>query len=178
MENLEKVSRGPTIEWTDENIATMKKLYEDRVSYSLIAAELGRTPKSVTAKLKRLGLTGSHRMPLIRKPRIDAAPTPTPKMPKRAKVKAEKQPNLKPESPREVPIPETFRYLAFMDLEKNDCRFPSGDAPILFCGAPRKPDCPYCAFHAAIAFPKRPAPLTVDQRKNLDLQFKPRVGAF
>jgi GcrA cell cycle regulator len=39
------------------------------------------------------------------------------------------------------------RNLAMVDLEPNDCRYPYGDGPFVFCGHPKVGDGPYCLDH-------------------------------
>jgi len=41
-----------------------------------------------------------------------------------------------------------------VDLEPHQCRWPLGDGPFLFCGAPKDGERVYCAHHAAKAFYK------------------------
>lgn len=39
-----------------------------------------------------------------------------------------------------------------VELEDNDCRFPFGEGPFLFCGDPVQGKSSYCAHHHAICY--------------------------
>ena len=63
--------------WTDDRVELLKKLWNDGLSASQIAAELGGISRnSVIGKVHRLGLSGPGeepvglRWPRIRKPRV------------------------------------------------------------------------------------------------------------
>lgn len=54
------------------------------------------------------------------------------------------------EQPAELPLPADFLGLPLESLAPNQCRYPSGDGPYLFCGQPTEIDASYCRHHNAL----------------------------
>lgn len=118
--------------WSDDRIATLKKLWDKGLSASQIAAELaeGITRNAVIGKAHRLGLK--------------SRPSPV------------KSDSSKPKKvvPREIPI-EGDTNVALLDLTESICKWPighPGEEVFHFCGAPSASGVPYCEKHCAMAY--------------------------
>ena len=122
------------MEWTEERISRLKKLWTEGKSASQIAATFGDiTRNAVIGKVHRLGLS-SRPSPIRRQP---AAPRPV-------QVQAQA-----PVAQRQARIGE------------KQCHWPighPGEAGFHFCGGPAEPDRPYCAAHCAMAYRKSDSP--------------------
>jgi len=139
--------------WTDERTELLKKLWQDGLSASQIAKQLGGcTRNAVIGKVHRLGLTGRA----------------TPSKPQRATFKSPRP--LRPASasmPRRIaqPVsraatPSPVRYedetpgaATVLTLGAHMCKWPIGDPlrdTFTFCG--RSCDGPYCHEHGQVAF--------------------------
>ncbi len=155
--------------WTDERVELLKKLWNDGLSASQIASELGEvTRNAVIGKVHRLGLSG----------RAKAAPTAT-RPRKTARPEGEARPQQRPtthgntalapaleemveEAPAPAPKAETHDNVVsmgsrctIMNLTESTCRWPTGEPgtdSFYFCGGKTKPGLPYCAHHARIAY--------------------------
>lgn len=152
--------------WTDERVELLKKLWNDGLSASQIAGELGEvTRNAVIGKVHRLGLSG----------RAKAAPT-APRARKPARPEREARPQrpmshgntaLAPELddlPEEAPAPAPATQdnvvpmgtrCTIMNLTESTCRWPMGEPgteSFHFCGGKSKAGMPYCAHHARIAY--------------------------
>ncbi|MCS0503089.1 GcrA family cell cycle regulator [Ancylobacter mangrovi] len=153
--------------WTDERVELLKKLWSEGLSASQIAAELGGvTRNAVIGKVHRLGLSGrakpmSAPAPRPRKPR----PVTTSNVSSRpvihgntalataARVAVEPEPEEMPDPVANV-VPMAERC-TILDLTEFTCRWPVGDPgkdDFFYCGSRTKIGLPYCAFHARIAY--------------------------
>lgn len=118
------------MEWTEERISRLKKLWTDGKSASQIAVAFGDiTRNAVIGKVHRLGL--SSRPSPIRKQTAPAAPRPVPMAQRQARV-GEKQCHW--------PIGHP------------------GETGFHFCGGLAEPDRPYCAEHCAMAYRRSDSP--------------------
>ena len=149
--------RHPNSGWTAERVATLKKLWADGFSASLIAKNLGEvTRNAVVGKVNRLGLTGRLTRDRIPNPtRVRAGRSAMPSVPRAAFVKP--PPRAAPKSQLSgnsgiLPQPPLMKPTEA--LQAGDCRFPIGDPQGLgfgFCGHPRERGA-FCAAHGAIAY--------------------------
>ena len=145
--------------WTDERVETLKKLWQDGLSASQIAKQLGGvTRNAVIGKVHRLGLSGR------------AAPS----KPARPVFKAPRpaRPVAQPAAPRRIsdpplamvasaPPPAPVRHIdeapgsaTVLTLGAHMCKWPIGDPStdeFTFCGR-RQDNGPYCLEHANIAY--------------------------
>ncbi len=150
--------------WTDERVELLKKLWSDGLSASQIAAELGGvTRNAVIGKVHRLGLSGRAKAvaaPVARprKPR-PAAPAARPMVQGNAALAPVLHPVIEPE-PADLPdpvanvVPMADRC-TILNLTEFTCRWPVGDpgkADFFYCGSRTKTGLPYCAYHARIAY--------------------------
>ncbi len=161
--------------WTDERVELLKKLWNDGLSASQIAAELGNvTRNAVIGKVHRLGLSGRAKSPgsAAPRPRKPAARPPshpaghqnggagltrgnTALAPQFAhQIEAEAQVEREPAPSEDVVVPFSER-VTIMDLREYMCRWPMGDPTspeFRFCGGRSATGLPYCAYHARIAY--------------------------
>lgn len=118
--------------WTDEKVEDLRRLHAEGWSASAIAKRLNVSRNAVCGKLMRIRAENGQtvvkrRAPLKMRARGTAAIT------------------LPLAAPLVLPV-------AFLDLQPQHCRWPidQGGA-VLFCGAPKAPDCSYCAYHYRMA---------------------------
>ncbi len=151
--------------WNDERVELLKKLWQDGLSASQIAGELGGvTRNAVIGKVHRLGLSGRIKSstPSLapRRPRS----TPQPSQPSRLRFQTQGNVALAPSpeielapSPRQEAevTPFTCERVTIMELKECMCRWPLGDPSrpeFRFCGAKSSPGAPYCDHHARMAY--------------------------
>lgn len=140
--------------WTDERVELLKKLWQDGLSASQIAKQLGGvTRNAVIGKVHRLGLSGraapsKPARPQFKSPRPVRVSTSAPSLPRRI---AEPQPLPQPVSRYVDEAPGTATVLT---LGAHMCKWPIGDPALdsfTFCGR-RCDEGPYCQEHAQVAY--------------------------
>jgi GcrA cell cycle regulator len=158
--------------WTDERVELLRKLWAEGLSASQIAAQLGGVSRNaVIGKVHRLKLSSRGR----------AAPTQA----RQKKTKTAATKAAKPASPPSRPVPQTIgatalkieydeepaprpvarvddsvvvpisRHLKLVELTDRTCKWPNGDPlneDFHFCGNASKESGPYCAYHARLAY--------------------------
>ena len=143
--------------WTDERVELLKKLWQDGLSASQIAKQLGGvTRNAVIGKVHRLGLSGRA----------------TPSKPARTVFKAPRPArpvSAAPSAPRRIaepvahaPHPAPVRYVdeapgtaTVLTLGAHMCKWPIGDPStdsFTFCGRRSGGEGPYCVEHARVAY--------------------------
>jgi len=141
--------------WTDERVASLKKLWLEGLSASQIAKQLGGvTRNAVIGKVHRLGLSGratpaAPSRPAFKAPRPARPVLAQPHAPRRAEPAA---PPAPPPLPAVVEEPGSATVLT---LGAHMCKWPIGDPAaegFTFCGRRTGPDGPYCAEHARVAY--------------------------
>lgn len=138
-----------SFDWTKEAVAELKRLFDEGLSMSQIAAAIGAPSRnSVIGKLHRNGMFRGKPKPVPRPPRVQ-----------RNGAKA-----WKPRAPVPYyePAPELGTISAvpqpctLMDLTNETCRWPIGEgAEMFYCGCPTADvaaGCPYCDLHRRIAY--------------------------
>ena len=139
--------------WTDERVELLKKLWQDGLSASQIAKQLGGvTRNAVIGKVHRLGLSGRA----------------TPSKPQRTVFKAPRpvRPVSVPSAPRRLAEPaltaptplrlvdEAPGLATVLTLGAHMCKWPIGDPALdnfTFCGRGCD-EGPYCDEHAQVAY--------------------------
>lgn len=161
--------------WTDERVEMLKKLWADGLSASQIAAQLGGVSRNaVIGKVHRLNLPGRAKSGGQTKVRTKRPTTParTPNYASRVagqtrtvtrsagatalktetEVVAYQQIDTRPAEDVVVPI---SRRLELVQLTEKTCKWPMGD-PLQegfhFCGNDSGESSPYCGYHAKLAF--------------------------
>lgn len=153
--------------WTDERIATLKKMWKEGKSAADIAKTLGKvTRNAVIGKAHRMGLSG--RPSPIKKPpaapKKEAAPKktllrsvkkPAPAAPVNKKSNLLQRPEVEePKIFEKETVPEGGG-IPLIELTERMCKWPIGDprdADFIFCGLAIRPGTPYCPGHAAMAY--------------------------
>jgi GcrA cell cycle regulator len=151
--------------WTEDRVELLKKLWSDGLSASQIAAELGGISRnSVIGKVHRLGLSGraksqSSSVARQRKPRTHGH------MIRIARAGVRGNTALAPVHAYEValePEPELIENIvpigqrcSILELTDSKCRWPIGDPSspdFFFCGGKTIEGLPYCGYHSRIAY--------------------------
>ncbi len=118
--------------WTDDRIAILKKLWDDGLTASQIATELGEgvTRNAVIGKAHRLELKGR--------------PSPVKSDSKKAKAKKPKK-----------AAKNSSKKVSLLDLTERICKWPighPGEDDFHFCGQESLAGHPYCQNHCAEAY--------------------------
>lgn len=151
--------------WTDERVELLKKLWNDGLSASQIAAELGGiTRNAVIGKVHRLGLSGRAKAPAAaaprqRKPRTAAMMLRVARPALRGNTVLARLPAYEVEYEADPEITAEIvpigQRCSLLDLSECKCRWPIGDpgtADFFFCGGTTAEGLPYCTHHARIAY--------------------------
>lgn len=157
--------------WTDERVELLKKLWSEGLSASQIATQLGGVSRNaVIGKVHRLKLSARGRTSSAQ-PRAKKAPAAsnggkTTSRPTRtvtatigatalaAQFDAEPVARqvLRPVENVVIPI---SRKLALIELTERTCKWPNGDPlaeDFSFCGNEAGESGPYCGYHAKVAY--------------------------
>lgn len=135
--------------WTDERIELLKKLWDDGLSCSQIAAELhGITRNAVIGKAHRLGLAGRKRPDQPRAPRPKRQRTFN--LTKLFAIRDQTDPGLIADLEPEI----IANPIGIFALNESTCRWPvSGSgAETMFCGSEPLTGFPYCGRHSRWAY--------------------------
>ncbi len=147
--------------WTDERVETLKKLWQEGLSASQIAAELGGvTRNAVIGKVHRLGLSGRGQptssvkrqrraAPAVRRAR---EPLSVGNLALQTQVESVAAPVMRPKGSSVVPI---AKRLTIEKLTERTCKWPIGDPghhDFHFCGHDSLDGVPYCEYHAGVAY--------------------------
>ena len=147
--------------WTDERVELLKKLWQDGLSASQIAAELGGvTRNAVIGKVHRLGLSGrgqptssikrqrrTHTSGVRRMRTMTVG-----NLALKQSVDALPDAVLQPRRNVVVPIP---KRISILQLTESTCKWPIGDPgqeDFYFCGHDSLESRPYCEYHAGVAY--------------------------
>lgn len=145
--------------WTDERVELLKKLWQDGLSASQIAKQLGGvTRNAVIGKVHRLGLSGRA---APSKPARTVFKAPRPARPAAAAPSAPRR-IAEPTPLAAAPQPSPVRYVeeapgmaTVLTLGAHMCKWPIGDPSsdsFTFCGKRADDGQPYCVDHARVAY--------------------------
>lgn len=152
--------------WSDERVELLKKLWIDGLSASQIAKQLGGvTRNAVIGKVHRLGLAGraTPSRPVKRivrtRPVLVAEAAPEVKNVEKTRAKpAIEEVEASEVAKKSAPV-QNFspngELIGVLDLGPNMCKWPIGDptdADFGFCGAKTHASWPYCEHHGIIAY--------------------------
>ncbi len=162
--------------WTDERVEKLKRLWSEGLSASQIAAQLGGVSRNaVIGKVHRLSLPGrakaggavaANRSAGKRTTSAPRAPNYASRVSTRTVTRAVgatmvkeeveletyQEVEYRPASNVVVPI---SRQLALTDLTERTCKWPVGDPlkdDFYFCGCESPDSSPYCSYHARLAY--------------------------
>lgn len=151
--------------WTDERVELLKKLWADGLSASQIASQLGGvTRNAVIGKVHRLNLSGRAKPAAsAARPRKARAPA-SHRPPQRTmiagntalKIHAHPAPRR---APVQVPIEDLVvpisLNVSLLALNDTMCKWPIGDPGaegFHFCGHRNFNNLPYCEYHSRLAY--------------------------
>jgi GcrA cell cycle regulator len=150
------VMPATTIEWTDDRVKLLKKLWAEGSSAGTIADKLGfkNERNAIIGKVRRLGL--SSRVTVQRKARpAPKRTTPKPRLVNHGnyfKQTNDALPTL-PIMPNGSDIPPAQRC-TLLQLTSGVCKWPFGEpssSDFFFCGGDAVEGKPYCAGHCSVA---------------------------
>jgi GcrA cell cycle regulator len=142
--------------WTDERVELLKKLWQDGLSASQIAKQLGGvTRNAVIGKVHRLGLSGraapsKPARTVFKAPRPARPVTAAPSAPRRIAEPVALAPQASPVRY----VEEAPGMATVLTLGAHMCKWPIGDPALdsfTFCGR-RSGEGPYCDEHSQIAY--------------------------
>ena len=157
------------VNWTEDRVETLRKLWADGLSASQIAAQLGSVSRNaVIGKVHRLKLSSRGRTnaaaPRAKKqaPTTVASKKTVTQMRSVAatvgatalKVSYDIEPVARYRPSENVVVPIS-RKLHLVELTERTCKWPNGDPlseTFSFCGNDSAETGPYCQFHARVAF--------------------------
>lgn len=174
--------------WTDERVELLRRLWNEGLSASQIAAELGGVSRNaVIGKVHRLKLSGRGKTTKatsrLRKTTAVPQPRPTKEMEEplvaraalsnstrnvsTSALKVEAvvpvETHLETRDIENVVVPLS-KHLNLLQLSETTCKWPVGDPlseEFYFCGADAGEASPYCSYHSRLAF----QPLSDRRRK-------------
>ncbi len=161
--------------WTDERVELLRKLWSEGLSASQIAAQLGGVSRNaVIGKVHRLKLSSRGRAaPAQTRQKRAPKPAGAPKSAPRASsaparhapqtigataLKVEYDVDAMPiteRKPQQDVVVPIARRLKLVDLSERTCKWPIGDPldeEFHFCGHESGESGPYCQYHARLAF--------------------------
>lgn len=142
--------------WPEDRVETLKRLWRDGLSASVIGRRLGVSRNAVLGKIHRLGLSNRG---MVR----TARPV-VPKVPRPRRPPAPPRVAALPSWPPPAAIENIGRGLVarLEAIPAHGCHFPMGDPKsedFAFCGRPVRRD-PYCDEHRRVAYrPGGPKPV-------------------
>src|SRR5690606_32424332 len=149
---------GGHMGWTDDRVAMLKKLWQDGLSASQIAKQLGGvTRNAVIGKVHRLGLSGraAPSQPARTTYKAPRAPRPVSQAPAAPRRVAAEPAAAQQPAPRPVYRVEEPGSATVLTLGAHMCKWPIGDPStesFTFCGRRASDGAPYCQEHARVAY--------------------------
>lgn len=153
--------------WTDERVELLKKLWAEGLSASQIATQLGGVSRNaVIGKVHRLKLSGRGRAssaaPRPKKVAPSAPKAPRPSRPMTTTIGAtalqarfDTQPDAAPAPRASSVVVPLSRNLKLIELSERTCKWPNGDPlaeEFSFCGNDVGDCGPYCTYHSRVAY--------------------------
>lgn len=140
--------------WTEERVELLKKLWQEGLSASQIAKQLGGvTRNAVIGKVHRLGLSGRAAPSKPARTVFKAPRAPRPASAPAATPRRLAEPSPQQSSPARY-VDEAPGTATVLTLGVHMCKWPIGDPALesfTFCGR-RTDEGPYCHEHARVAY--------------------------
>lgn len=140
--------------WSEKEVELLVKLVGQGLSASKIAARIGGvTRNAVIGKIHRLGLCN----PAATKRQLKGRDYSMPVAPGPRRPPKDARPPIRAFELMDAPAvdgdePPASGCKSMLDLDENDCRWPFGAGPYVFCAAARVAGQSYCAGHTRLAF--------------------------
>lgn len=143
--------------WTDDRVASLKKLWLEGLSASQIAKQLGGvTRNAVIGKVHRLGLSGRAAPAAPQRTVFKAPRPPRPAMTAAHAPRRAEAPHAHQQAPTPLPVVrEEPGSATVLTLGAHMCKWPIGDPStdaFSFCGRRTSQEGPYCVEHARVAY--------------------------
>jgi GcrA cell cycle regulator len=145
--------------WTKERVATLKRLWAEGASASVIGKKLGGISRSaVLGKIFRLRLGGAHKPAKAPGQKAKAGGA----KPGRARLK-DQPARRRSDKTQDAAASRATTHKSLLELTNTCCRWPHGRPgakTFFFCGAPGadvESGVPYCALHMQRAYVVAPA---------------------
>lgn len=131
--------------WTDDRVARLKQLHAANFSFAQIAADLGGiTRNAAIGKAGRLGLSCKGWSPNSRPKPVKSS------KPRKQRFFARAATKITAEQAAIKCSEITPLLVGLLDLQLNECRYPFGDGPFLFCARQTAVETSYCSEHQAL----------------------------
>lgn len=136
--------------WTESEGEDAKKMRQQGCSAGVIAEKLNRSRNSVIGKLHRMGIFGGKKQPTARLPRKGGAKVGA--LASAVLAAQRSEPKFKAVRFKSAPDHVAPLNKQLWELNSDECKWPYGDGPFLFCGHPIRDGFPYCPGHCRIAY--------------------------
>jgi hypothetical protein len=158
------VRQNPENAWTDERLALLRKLYEDKVQFGHIAGEINKQTGSTFTRNSICGMCYRLRFPPRKRSRKQRAAGPSERILSERRRQATRLNIKRVDNSQAVArrkVIADFDQLggpdhlgiAFFDLERHHCRFPKGEGiEATYCGQDVKEDSYWCNFHHSLVY--------------------------
>ena len=160
------------MEWTDERIALLTRLWREGFSASQVARQLGAVSRSaVIGKVHRLGIAGRE---IASQPRGLAARLSKPAHPQNPTQRRASAPRGPTAPPPQHIVYEVSATATLITLSEHGCRWPIGDpndAGFGFCGRTRSGRGSYCDGHSPMSHGRRVGAIPAKQIDHLVSRF-------
>ena len=137
--------------WNDERVELLKKLWQDGLSASQIAAQLGGVSRNaVIGKVHRLKLSARQSRAVSRPMAATVGANAL-----KIQYDADALPQYHVRPVQENVVVPMSRRLKLVELTEHTCKWPNGDPlaeDFSFCGNDSAETGPYCQYHARLAF--------------------------
>jgi GcrA cell cycle regulator len=148
----------PNSIWADEHSAALTEMLANGKSFAQIAAKLNA--QFATSYSRNAVCGKGYRLKLIAPKKVKASPKPRKRSPLTVTIK----PIPRVEAMRIRCTEIEPRNLTILEVGPDDCRYPLGEGPFLFCGHPQQHESSYCPAHEALCHSTAPK-LTDEERQ-------------
>lgn len=159
--------------WTPERVEVLKTMWTDGASFSEIAKELncGLSRNACIGKASRIGLGARQQCPPKTTHRNRLCIKTTPRERANYGLAADRIKRASRKRKVSAPVielqrPYHFIGISFLDIGRNQCRFPQGEGVgLLFCGNPTDEGASWCEHCRGVVFSKQRMKWTEERRE-------------